>query len=87
MHLRDGNIIVCDCGAELNPEIITDHDFIIYDGTTATCSNCNASGAIELPTEETPVVDISPTLTELKENQLILMDAVATVFEEIIGGV
>lgn len=38
-----------------------------------------------------PVVVIEPesepTITELKENQLILMDAIATVFETMIGGV
>ena len=49
MRLRDGNIITCDCGAELNPEITTPQDFIKYDGATATCSKCGESGAIEFP--------------------------------------
>jgi hypothetical protein len=52
MRLRDGNIIVCGCGAELNPEIVTDHDFIVYAGGVATCSNCRASEAISLETPE-----------------------------------
>lgn len=63
MRLRDANIIVCDCGAELNPEIITPHDFITYTNGTATCSNCGASGEITLPTPEVPA-DPGPTLEE-----------------------
>lgn len=49
MHLRDGNIIVCDCGAELNPEITAPQGYIIYTDGVATCSNCSASEAIEIP--------------------------------------
>lgn len=60
MKLRNINIIVCDCGAELNPEITTPRDFIKYDGTTATCSNCGASGAITMPSESEPIVYIDP---------------------------
>ncbi len=63
MHLRDGNIIVCDgCGAELNPEITTPHDFITYADGVATCSNCGASGAIEFP--QPPVEPQFPTIEE-----------------------
>ncbi|MDD4157755.1 MAG: hypothetical protein PHY08_14425 [Candidatus Cloacimonetes bacterium] len=69
MKLRDVNVIVCDCGAELNPEITTPQDFITYDEETktATCSNCQASGTIEFPVEETPV-EIGPTLEERVES-------------------
>lgn len=56
MRLRDTNIIVCDCGAELNPEITTAKDFITYADGKATCSNCGASEAIEIP-----VPSICPT--------------------------
>ena len=54
MYLRNENIIVCDCGAERNPEIQFDHDFVKWDAETkiATCSNCGASGEIIFPTEE-----------------------------------
>ncbi len=62
MHLRDTNIIVCDCGAELNPDIVTDHDFITYADGVATCSNCLASEEIEFPQSE-PIV-LGPTLDE-----------------------
>jgi len=57
MRLRDGNIIVCDCGAELNPEITTAQDFITYNNETkiASCANCSASGEIIFSTEETSV--------------------------------
>jgi transcription elongation factor Elf1 len=50
MKLRDGNIIVCECGAELNPEITTPQDFITYANGVATCSNCGASAEIAVPT-------------------------------------
>jgi uncharacterized OB-fold protein len=49
MRLREGNIIVCDCGAELNPEITTPKDYIKYVDGVATCSRCGASGVIEFP--------------------------------------
>lgn len=49
MNLREGNIIVCDCGAELNPEIITAQDYIKYVNETATCSKCGGSGVISFP--------------------------------------
>jgi len=52
MRLRDTNIIVCDCGAELNPEITTPQDFITCADGVATCSNCGATGVIEIPTPE-----------------------------------
>lgn len=48
MRLRDGNIIVCDCGVEKNPEITLDTDFIKHIDNVATCSNCGASGEIIL---------------------------------------
>lgn len=65
MHLRDTNIIVCDCGVEKNPEITTPQDFITYNAETkiATCSNCQASGEIVFPTVEVPA-DPGPTLEE-----------------------
>lgn len=55
MRLRDDNIIICDCGVELNPEITTPQDFITYNSETkiAFCSNCSASGEIIFPTVET----------------------------------
>lgn len=50
MKLRDGNIIVCSvCGAERNPEITTEHDFIKYIDGIAYCSKCGNSGEVELP--------------------------------------
>jgi len=52
MRLRDGNIIVCDCGAELNPEITTPTDYIKYADGVATCSNCGASEAVEVQAPE-----------------------------------
>jgi hypothetical protein len=54
MRLRDGNIIVCDCGVEKNPEITLDVDFIKHDAVSniATCSHCGASGEIVFPTTE-----------------------------------
>lgn len=57
MKLRDGNIIVCDCGIERNPDISTTYDLIQYADGVATCSNCGASGVITLPVEETPVFE------------------------------
>ena len=54
MHIRDTNIIVCGgCGAERNPEIQFEHDFVKYDAETkiATCSNCGDSGEIVFPGE------------------------------------
>lgn len=47
-----------------------------YDAATETWSDMPA------PTPPTP----APTLEEIKENQLILMDAVATLFETVAGG-
>lgn len=55
MHLRDINIIVCDCGIERNPDISTPYDLIQYADGVATCSNCGASAEIAMPIEETPV--------------------------------
>ena len=52
MRIRDENIIVCDCGVELNQKITTDYDFIVYVDGVATCSNCGASGAVTFPTVE-----------------------------------
>lgn len=63
MKLRDGNIIVCDCGAELNPEITTQQDFIRYADGVSTCSKCGASGAIEFP--KPPVVEEVVPLEEV----------------------
>lgn len=57
MKLRDGNIIVCDCGIERNPDISTPFDLLQYVDGVATCSNCGASEAISLPVEETPVIE------------------------------
>jgi hypothetical protein len=51
MHLRENNIIVCDCGVELSPEITTATDYIKYIDGIATCSNCGASAPIEIITE------------------------------------
>lgn len=65
MKLRNINIITCDCGAELNPEITTPQDFIKYDGTTATCSKCGASGAIEMPKAVEVVMEPSGPLEEV----------------------
>jgi transcription elongation factor Elf1 len=58
MHLRNSNIIVCDgCGAEKNPEITLDIDFVKHSAETniATCSNCGDSGEIILPSTEPPI--------------------------------
>lgn len=57
MKLRDGNIIVCDCGIERNPNIFTPYDLIQYADGIATCSNCGASAEIAMPVEETPVIE------------------------------
>lgn len=46
MKLRDGNIIVCNCGVEKNPEITLEVDFIKHVDGVANCSNCGASGPI-----------------------------------------
>ncbi len=59
MRLRDGDIIACDCGAELNPEITTPADFIKYVNGIATCSFCGESGAISFPQPETPATPIN----------------------------
>jgi len=59
MKLREENIIVCDCGAELNPEIITETDFIKYVDGVATCSSCGASGVIEFPKPPVEVVAVN----------------------------
>ncbi|MCK9460711.1 MAG: metallophosphoesterase [Proteobacteria bacterium] len=67
MRLRDGSIIVCDCGAELNPEIVTAADFITYADGVATCSNCSASGEVELPVSETDLSTIDTEELELFE--------------------
>lgn len=74
MKLRDGNIIVCDCGIERNPDISTPYDLIQYADGVATCSNCGASGEIVIPVEEmpavVPTVDVTAldaTVTELVE--------------------
>jgi len=48
VRIRDGNIIVCDCGAELNPEITSPWDFIKYVDGVATCANCGSSDLIEI---------------------------------------
>lgn len=69
MRLRDGNIIVCDCGAELTYEITTDHDYITYADGIATCSNCQASGEISFPTgeaetQQTPTIEARLTVIE-----------------------
>lgn len=63
MKLRNINIIVCDCGAELNPEITTAKDFITYNTLTktATCSKCKASGIINFPQPPVPPVYVDPT--------------------------
>lgn len=67
MRLRDSNIIACDCGAELNPEITTPQDFITYNSETkiATCSHCGASGEIIFPTVEVPVIEPAVTVEEV----------------------
>ena len=57
MKLRDGNIIVCDCGIERNPDISTTYDLIQYADGVATCSSCGASAEIAMPVEETPVIE------------------------------
>lgn len=65
MKLRDGNIIVCTCGVELNPETTTPQDFIKYANGIAICSNCGSSGAIEIPTPvKIDVVQGQPTTAE-----------------------
>lgn len=33
-----------------------------------------------------PKQDESPTLAEIKENQIVIMDALATLFETVMGG-
>jgi hypothetical protein len=48
MYLRENNIIVCDCGVELNPKIVTVTDYIKYVDGVAMCSNCETSQAIEI---------------------------------------
>lgn len=80
MKIRDKNIIVCECGAELNPEITTENDFLKYDGQTVTCSNCGATQ--ELILYENEVVDkdsyyetlcaieIRKAYTESKEHEI-----------------
>lgn len=65
MKLRDGNIIVCDCGVELNPEITIPTDHIKYVDGTATCSNCGVSGAISFPQPPVEPVYDGPTVEEL----------------------
>ena len=67
MKLRDGNIIVCDCGAELNPEITTPTDYIKFDKvtSTATCSKCLASGVITFPVPPVEPVYDGPTVEGL----------------------
>lgn len=57
MRLRNGNIIVCDCGVERNPDISTPYDLIQYADGVATCSNCGASAEIAMPVEETPIIE------------------------------
>lgn len=51
MILRDRNIIVCDCGTELNPEIVTTNDYIKYNPQTrlASCTKCGATGSFTVP--------------------------------------
>jgi len=72
MKLRDGNIIVCDCGAELNPEITTAQDFIKYADGVATCSNCGETGAISFPVP--PVVVAPPSL----EDRVVTLEGTTT---------
>lgn len=69
MRLRNIGIIVCNCGAELNPEITTPQDFIKYnaDTKTAICTQCGASGVIEFPQPPVyePPIDLEATVTDL----------------------
>lgn len=73
MRLRNINIIVCDCGVELNPEITTAKDYIKYNADTkiASCSKCGESGKLEFPVPPEPpvyidpVADLDATVTDL----------------------
>ena len=65
MRLRNINIITCDCGAELNPEITAPQDYIKYADGTATCSRCGASGVIEFPKVAEVTVEPSVPLEEV----------------------
>jgi len=65
MRLRDGNIIFCDCGAELNPEITTATDFIKYADGVATCSHCGEVGVISFPQPPVEPVYDGPTVEVL----------------------
>lgn len=71
MRLRDGNIIVCACGVELNPEITTPQDFIKYENGIATCSHCRDTGTVEIPTPvKIEVVQGEPSTAEELDNAL-----------------
>jgi len=76
MRLRNGNIIVCDCGAELNPEITTAKDFIKYADGVATCSRCKASGAIAFPQPPAPPIYVDP-VAELESTVTDLVQLLA----------
>jgi len=64
MRLRDGCIIVCDCGSELNPEITTPQDFIKYVDGVATCSNCGENGEITFLDTGDIVIPQGPSLED-----------------------
>lgn len=86
MNLRNGNIIVCDCGIERNPDISTPYDLIQYADGVATCSNCGASGAIEFPQPPTEPLYIDP-IVALEEkidglSQLLVIKNVITKAEK-----